>query len=209
MMIMPANSSSMATGYLAGKYPGRIGWLLSPDGWREPHNFLPYALDNWAYSAFIKQVPWDEASFYAHCDRTKGRIYKPIWIAVPDVVGDREATLRNWFLHSPRVEKYGCPLAFVVQDGMTPADIPPNASVVFVGGSTEWKWHTLPIWTAAFPRVHVGRVNWERQLWMAHESGAESCDGTGWMRGGKVRIAGLIQYLEDSTNGKPQQEFAL
>lgn len=206
---MPANSSSMLTGYLAGRYPGRIGWLLGPDGWREPHSWLTYACDNNAYADFCAKRPWDESKFYSHIDRITGRSRKPIWIAVPDVVSDRESTLRQWFAHSPRVAQYGCPLAFVAQDGMTPDDIPPNASIVFIGGSTKWKWANLRDWTGAFPRVHVGRVGSERMLWMAHEAGAESCDGTGWLRGGEKRAEGLIRYLEESTNGKQVSQLAL
>jgi len=58
---------------------------------------------------------------------------------------------------------------------------------------------TLRQWTAAFPRVHVGRVNTERLLWIAHYAGAESCDGTGWFRGDQQQLAGLLRYLEKSS----------
>lgn len=209
MMVMPANNAKMLVGYLAGRFPGRVGWIMSPDGWREPHDWLPYHLDNWAFVCYTKQIPWDEAAFYAHCRRTVGHTHKPRWIAVPDVVANREETLRMWFLHSPRVSKFGCPLAFVAQDGMTPDDIPPNADVVFIGGSDDWKMRNLKDWTSAFPRVHVGRINGEKGLWECHEAGAESCDGSGWFRGCKTQLAGLLRYLEDSTHGKPQSEFAL
>lgn len=209
MMIMPANNAKMLVGYLAGKYPNRIGWIMSPASWREPHDWLPYVFDNGAFPAWEKREAWNEAAFWKHCEKIKGRTHRPKWIAVPDVVADRSATLQSLFRHSPRVATYKCPLAFVVQDGMTPDDIPPNADVVFVGGTTKWKWSTLTTWTAAFPRVHVGRVNTERMLWMAHESGAESCDGTGWFRGDKKQLEGLRRYLEDSTHGKPQSELNL
>jgi hypothetical protein len=62
------------------------------------------------------------------------------------------------------------------------SDVPYNADIVFIGGSTSWKWRTLRTWTGAFPRVHVGRVNSRRLLEMAENCGAESCDGTGWFR---------------------------
>lgn len=208
MMVMPANNAKMLVGYLAGKFPGRIGWLISPDGFKEPHDWLPYAFDNGAFPIWEKGIEWQEGPFYALCERAYGRKHRPLWIAVPDVVANREATLRSWFLHSTRVAAYGSPLAFVVQDGMTPDDIPPSASVVFVGGTTDWKWKNLRTWTANFPRVHVGRVNTYRMLWMAHEAGAESCDGTGWFRGDKQQLAGLLAYLEQSTFGKPQVELA-
>ena len=206
---MPGNNAGMMVGYLAGRWPGRIGWILSPGGWKTPVNFIPYAIDNGAFPAWTKKEAFNESAFYAHCRKVVGRTHKPIWIAVPDVVANREATLESWHLHYPRVSEI-CPrLAFVVQDGMSPADVPDNADVVFVGGTTEWKWDSLRMWTENFPRVHVGRVNTDRMLWMAHDCGAESCDGTGWFRGDQVQFQGLLNYLEQSTNGKLQQEFKL
>lgn len=208
MMVMPSNHTSMQLGYIAGTWPGRIGWMLSPGGWRTPANWMPYAIDNGAFPVWEKGHKWDEREFYAHCQRIVGMTHKPLWIAVPDVVADREETIKSWWRHCSQVERY-CPrLAFVVQDGMTPDDVPPNCDVVFVGGTTEWKWSTLRMWSENFPRVHVGRVNTERMLWMAHDCGAESCDGTGWFRGDKSQLQGLLNYLEESTNGgRTQLEF--
>ena len=66
MMVMVTNSSSMLTGYLAGKYEGRIGWLLSPGGWRNPHSWLGYAMDNGAFPIWTKGQQWKDAPFYDH-----------------------------------------------------------------------------------------------------------------------------------------------
>lgn len=196
MIVMPANSSGLFTGYLMGKYPGQVGWIIGPGGWREPRDFIQYCFDNGAFPVWSKGKKWDEAPFYELCRRIIGREHKPRWIAVPDVVSDREATICSWNHHSPKVAAFGVPLAFVVQDGMTPDDVPDDAEVVFVGGSTDWKWRNLTMWTKSFPRVHVGRVNGERGLWLCHEAGAESCDGTGWFRGDQKQLAGLVRYLE-------------
>ena len=84
----------------------------------------------------------------------------PRWVLVPDVVMDRAATLAKWAEYAPVAARYGgWPLAIAVQDGMTPADIPAEAQVIFVGGSTAWKWRSLPMWAHTGMRVHVGRVN--------------------------------------------------
>lgn len=205
MIVMPTNNSSMHLGWLAGRYPGRIGWLLSPDGWRMPHRWMPYALDNGAFAR------WDEAAFL-HLVRncaaqiaTRDLGHAPRWVVVPDVVADREATLASWERWAPELRAYGWPLAFAVQDGMTQADVPPDADVIFVGGTTEWKWATAWDWCNNNPRVHVGRVNSYRLLWNCHDAGAESCDGTGWFRGDQEQLAGLERYLEESqTNGRAQ-----
>lgn len=202
---MVANNSGTMVRHLAESWPGRIGWIIPPDGWRKP--WLPYALDNGAFPIWTRGGIWDEAAFYRLCEKTRQH-ERPLWIAVPDVVANREATLESWEKHWPAVQCYG-PLAFVVQDGMTPEDVPENADVVFVGGTTKWKWRSLRTWCENFPRVHVGRANTERMLWMAHDCGAESCDGTGWFRGDQVQFAGLLSYLEQSTNGRAQIEMPL
>lgn len=41
MIVMPSNNSAMHLGWLAGRYQGHIGWLLSPLGWRTPHHWMP------------------------------------------------------------------------------------------------------------------------------------------------------------------------
>lgn len=208
---MPTNNSGIQVGYMAGKYPNRIGWLLSPDGWIKPPSWMPYAIDNGAYGAWSNNIPWNEDKFLNHLEKTKTAPKKPLWVVVPDVVTNREATIEKWKQWSEIVRNtlHNVPLAFAVQDGMKKEDVPKDADVIFVGGSTEWKWKNLYEWTENFDRVHVGRVNSERLLWIAHESGAESCDGTGWVRGGEERLEELHRYLQQSTNGdtRPQQQW--
>jgi hypothetical protein len=210
LVVMPSNNSGMQIGYLAGKFPKRLGWLISPDGWRKPPSWMPYALDNGAFGAWSNQKPWDEGKFMDLLERSRSH-FRPLWVVVPDVVADREATLELWGEWFPRVRQIlpHIPLAFAVQDGMTKADVPSNADVVFVGGTTEWKWRNLREWTENFPRVHVARVNSERLLWMADKAGAESCDGTGWMRGGEDRIEELQRYLEMSTRGDQRPQMIM
>src|SRR5690606_19465502 len=83
----------------------------------------------------------------------------PRWLLVPDVVADRDATIARWREWEPKLRPFGFPLAFAVQDGMTAEDVPADADVIFVGGTTDWKWRTVWRWCHDFPRVHVGRVN--------------------------------------------------
>jgi len=211
MIIMPSNNSGIRVGYLAGKYPQRIGWLISPGGWRTPPIWLPTALDNGAFGAFTRGDTFDIDAWLAHIDLAHQQC-QPSWMVVPDVVADRQKTIESWDRWADHLnEQYPrTPLAMAVQDGMTPDDILPNVDVIFVGGTTEWKWRNLHLWTDNFPSVHVARVNTERLLWMAHEAGAESCDGTGWFRGDEQQLAGLHRYLEQSTTGeRPQLQMNL
>lgn len=194
MIVMLSSNTGIRVGYLAGRYPGRVGHLFSPGDQKGPFEFCDFALDNgaflgnWELERWLKLLNWAKLSGKA-----------PRWILVPDVVSDRDATLARWREYSPVASLYGWPLAFAVQDGMTPKDVPHNAEVVFVGGSTFWKWKTLPMWCKAFQRVHVGRVNTYRRLWQCHDVGAESTDGTGFMCGDQKQYRGLCAYLAESS----------
>lgn len=207
---MPSNNSGIQIGYLCGQYPGRIGWLISPGGWRKPPSWMPYALDNGAFGAWINKREWDEGAFWNLLDKARQN-FAPRWIVVPDVVAEKQATLNRWAEWSPKIRDFipGVPLAFAAQDGMTPEDVPADADVVFIGGTTEWKWRNLRAFTKAFPVVHVARVNSDRLLWMAHDAGAASCDGTGWMRGGEERLEGLERYLKMSHGADKRPQMVM
>lgn len=184
MMVMIANHSSPRLHFLVGRYPNRIGWLIGPRAMKKTklRPWVPYALDNDAFSAWDKKTAWNVEAWRTMLKLASASRIAPRWTLVPDVVADRERTLANWALYSPEAAKFGWPLAFAVQDGMTPDDVPSNADVVFVGGTTPWKWRTVPMWTRHFKRVHVGRVNELRRLRTCEAYGVESCDGTGWVR---------------------------
>lgn len=185
MMVMPANSAHAKVHFWAGRYPGKIGWLVGPSAMSKTkfREWLPFALDNDAFSAWTSGKPWDEQAWRGMLKTIAQSGLSPLWVLVPDVVANKEATLEKWDKFHSVVEAYGWPPAIAVQDGMTPADVPQTAQMVFVGGNTEWKWRSLPTWTAAFPgRVHVGRVNALERLHICERHGVRSVDGTGWMQ---------------------------
>jgi hypothetical protein len=204
MIIMPSNNTGFMIGYIAGKFKNSIGLLISPNGWRYIPEVIPYALDNGAYYAFTNKVDWDEDEFYKMLDKIPAD-HQPLWVACPDKVTDKDETLRLWDKHSTRIAQWELPIAFVVQDGMTSSDVPSNADIIFMGGSFEWKWKMLPEFCSMGKRVHCGRVNSYEGLWICDENGVESCDGTGWVRGGLKRIQPMIDYLEEKhTTGRKQ-----
>jgi hypothetical protein len=93
-MVMPTNLVSKAR-ILNCEYPGRLGVLISPSGWANPHG-LPYALDNDRFSVWSKGKEWREGDFLDHLDRTVKLKYPPLWVVVPDVVANAEETFKWW-----------------------------------------------------------------------------------------------------------------
>jgi hypothetical protein len=200
MIIMPSNNTGFEAGRLFGLFPDRLAHLHNPDSPREPKYGIPWALDNGVFGSFTSGREWSEEPLYSFLDAYAA--WKPMWVVVPDSVGNKNKTLELWEKHSPALKAFGVPLAFAAQDGMTENDVPKDADVVFIGGSTSWKWRSLPNWTQHFARVHVGRVNSHRLLEMAERNGAESCDGTGWFRD-PHRTQELERYLKFK-NYQPQ-----
>ena len=201
MLIMVSNQTGIEIGYLAAKYPGRLGHLFSPGAARGPWHFMPYALDNGAWPAHKNGHDWDERDwrYLLLWSLTSGQ--PPLWALVPDSVGDRDNTLRKWERYSSDVKSFGMRAAFAAQDGMTPGDVPDDDCVIFIGGSTDWKLAAIRPWAAAFPgRVHVGRVTTLDRLLLCWRAGVVSVDGTGWFRKrkGQNQRSDLLKFLRET-----------
>lgn len=198
---MPANASGWFWHSLA-RETGRLGHLYSPGAQRGPWPWLPYALDNGAFSCWnpatnhfdeakwaSTEAAWRRLLFWAQCASAR-----PLWSIVPDVPGNAAATIERWARFAPDVQRAGFPLAVAVQNGMTPLDVwalRPAPEVVCVGGTTEWKWLTAAMWCSEFRRVHVLRCNSPAKLDELEAMGCESTDGTGWNRGDRTQTSGL------------------
>lgn len=203
-MMVLVGQGSFVLRALAENHPGRIGQLYGPSYWRPPK--MPYALDNDAFAAWKERKPWNESAWLRMLEKAKDTGSDPLWCLVPDVVANREKTLEKWHCYHRVVWSYGWDCAFAVQDGMTTIDVPVGADVVFVGGTTRWKWNTLPMWCKSFQRVHVGRCP-QGKLLRCEELGAESCDSSGWFR--DTQNGKRVQYLKAWLLGqiKPHPEF--
>jgi len=201
MIVMPANNGRWMVHYWQGKYGG-LGHLYSPGRSFAPMSHLPYALDNGAFPAWKNGAEWDEAAFVSHLSLAVTLQQPPSWVVAPDVVADAEATMSQWPSWREEIEARGMTAALAVQDGMVPEAVRElDPEVIFVGGTTKWKWLWLERWCREFPRVHVGRVNTYKWLLRCHHAGAESCDGTGWFRGCQKQLAGLEQFLREQAAG--------
>jgi len=206
MIVMPANASGWFWHCLA-RETGKIGHLFSPDAQRGPWPWLPYALDNGAFSCWDQKTNTFDAEKWQRTEDAWRRLLvwsqcaasPAMWAIVPDVPGNRDATLERWPRYAPDVIAAGIPPAIAAQDGMTPEDVrslEPLPECVCVGGTTDWKWSTVEMWVheCADIGVHVLRCNAPDKLAWMQQLGVESTDGTGWNRGDKKQTAGLEQW---------------
>ncbi len=187
MMIMPANNLSGMCHYYAGKYPGKIGMLNTPNSYKTPPYYMPYAIDN---GCFIK---WDEEAFFLMLRKVSLLKEKPLFVVCPDVVGDHNETIEMWKKYNKRID---FPLAFACQDGCNPEDVPKNAHACFIGGSTEWKLNNAQRFKNIRKWLHIGRVSTKSRMEWAQRIGADSIDGTGFFRGKGKQYYDFIEYFE-------------
>jgi hypothetical protein len=142
---------------------------------------FPYALDNGAWWAHCQGCEFDEVAFLKAVDLLgEGADFT----VLPDIVAGGLRSLEFSLRWRDRLQLPG-PVMLAVQDGMQPDDVRPHIGPqcgIFVGGSTEWKVETLPIWCALGREtgalVHVGRVNSIRRIRLCILHGAHSFDGS-------------------------------
>ncbi len=157
------------------------------EGW--PGYGLPYALDNGAWTAFQQGTEFNAVAFERALDLVGEGAE---WVVIPDVVGNARASLDSLHHWYPRLRKRNLKqLLIAVQDGMTQVSIEAfiryakesgDQLGIFVGGTTDWKWHSLPYWSKTAQRMncylHVGRVNSQEKIQECTRFNADSFDGT-------------------------------
>lgn len=200
MIVMPSNQTGIEVGLLAARHPGRIGHLFAPGGQRGPWPEIPYALDNGAWPAFKNGTHWSVDAWRELLRWAVLCGQRALWALVPDVVGNRQATIDLWPDYVGEVRRAGIRPAFAVQDGMTFDDVPDAECMLFLGGSTEWKLAAIGPWCRQFPgRVHVGRVNTWGRLIDCWRAGAASVDGTGWFHTKGQQNSDLRRFLKETS----------
>lgn len=182
--------------------------LMRAHGWRMlvsaandlRHEGMPYALDNGAWSYHQKGLAFDERRYERAVDLLAERAD---WTVIPDVVGNRDATLKlieKWLPMMPLARAPRVLLA--VQDGMTPSDVAPFIAKhgrrvgIFLGGSDDYKlgpmMRTWGDWCdETGVHYHVARVNSASRIRQCASSGALSFDGTSVTRFARKNIARL------------------
>lgn len=180
-----------------------------------PPRRLPWFLDNGAYGDWTSGRDFDDAAFLSkfcspHVDATP-----PDFVVCPDRVATGRESLAFSLRWRERCESLrpGRRYYFVVQDGMTFADVEPVLGLfagIFVGGSSAWKLRTARAWLRlAHERelpLHVGRAGTaDKAAWCAR-IGVDSFDSSQplWGDDPKRRFyRGLARAMH------PQATFAL
>lgn len=165
---------------LTGWEHPNLGRLVSPRGFDrivDTDREMLWAADNDAYAA------WDEDRYLRMLEAIRRtEQWRLLFVTLPDVVGDWEATRERWDWYTPVTE--GLPRAYVLQDGQPASAVPwSSTSAVFVGGSTEYKLSLAASELVAEAKrrdlwVHMGRVNTRRRIRYAKAIGCDSIDGT-------------------------------
>jgi hypothetical protein len=170
----------------------REGWrlLMTPDtlirckGTTRPRwpdgDPAPYCLDNGAWGCHQRGEGFNAEAFVWALERIGTGAD---WVVAPDIVGAGLASLRLTEAWLPRIVHPKVLIA--VQDGMSPEDVAPmlnSGRGIFLGGSTEYKLQSMPMWgrfaRQAGVHFHVARVNTIRRLRACQSAGADSIDGS-------------------------------
>lgn len=201
MIVMVGNVGRPKWEPLFARYP--LGMMVSPLGWQKPWCEF-YACDNDAFSHSHLSGWWEaegETAWFKMLDRL-AEYAPPMFVLLPDVVGDWKATVERSSRYLPELRRRGLPAALALQDGCDFKEAAQmETETVFIGGSTEWKVaHIEPACRFFQPRgakVHVGRVNGRRRLQACLRCGVDSCDGTGWNRFSDLMLPRLGKTLNN------------
>lgn len=155
--------------------------MATPDMRRNPPDGAYWAADNGRYAS---PSTYTNERYFRFL-RAKARyLDRCLFATAPDEWGDGAKTLELSIPVLPQLRELGYPAALVLQDGMTPDQIPwEMLDAVFIGGSDGWR-HSSELealTSEAKARglwIHAGRVNsWKRMDW-ARSIGCHSVDGT-------------------------------
>lgn len=177
---------------------GHIGRYFNPNSGNIPTDDLPWAVENGAFKSF------DEARFFGLLDKCYDlQLSGCLFVVVPDKVGDAVETRRLFDQWAFQTSKYGYPLAFVLQDGVTHHMVPwEQIGTVFIGGSTQtFKRSALVRSIVGYAKalgktVHWGRGNSRKVFQMARRLGCDSIDGSGFSKWSNIRIPMAQDWLD-------------
>lgn len=172
-----------------------VGRLLTPV-LRTNHLLDSYtAMDNCAYSN------WNPKRFGHTLLTFSSRATSFKWVAVPDVVGDAQETLKRFEKWHKTISGLGYPLAFVAQDGLIQEQVPwERISCIFIGGTDDYKlsqeaYNLCKQAKVLRKLVHIGRVNSLERI-KRFEDVMDSFDGLSFSKYSRSNLPRVLRYLE-------------
>lgn len=180
---------------------GRIGLLQTPNTAYNLDGVAVWAMDNGCYA---NTYPGDDA-YLATLDKYAAHREACLFVAAPDVVGDKDATLDLFPTMAARIKGRGWPVALVAQDGLTPDEVPWfDIDWLFIGGSDTFKLGPDAETLIAVARergvhVHVGRVNSATRFRHFRALGCDTADGTFVAYAPDVNVPKVRRWINDHT----------
>jgi hypothetical protein len=207
LLLVTTAHPSLITHTLDGEVHPNLGRLIQPRHTssieKTAEAGIPWAADNDCFQGL------DEAAYVRMLDRIAG-LPGCLFVTVPDVVADVEATFELFDRWIVELEARELPAALVAQDGLE-LELDrvqwDRIAAVFIGGSTEWKESADALAVAREARargkfVHWGRVNTRRRFDLIVAGGvADSFDGSKWARFRKTYLDNGLAWMRE-TAGK-------
>lgn len=178
---------------------------------RKHHYEVPIAIDNGAFSAWLKGCGFDEFKFLKLLSQIIDKKINYNFIVTPDIVAGGVQSLEFSIFWRDRLAGWQRQY-LAVQDGMDVLDVSGlehKFDGIFIGGTNEWKWKTAKEWIDFAhdndKKCHIGRCGALDKLLYAHELGADSVDSTTFARNGDYRtiekyykMVGLNLFKEEN-----------
>lgn len=191
MLLLVSGATKTVNKNISSKY---LGVLLTPQAGNKPHNILPFAADNAAFSS------WSQPKFEKMISNLVA--YEPMWVACPDVVGDAKETYKLFNFWQPLIKILGLPVAYVLQNGQESIGVPwDDVDALFIGGDNDFKLGSYAKYVTSQARsrnkmVHMGRVNSIKRIKYAIDIGCTSVDGTSCSRFPDTYIPKFLNFIE-------------
>lgn len=149
--------------------------------------------------------------YLTHLEKLEKHAERCLFIVVPDMPGDAQGTLANFYHYARLLAETPFPLAYCMQDGAEYFEIPDAAQVAFLGGTDPWRrrWGASMLRRARAQgmRTHVGRVNSKRRMQALRVTECDSADGThlsfNGVLGGLREVNGWLNAVNDNVLFEP------
>jgi len=183
-----------------------IGVCVSPTTKKHFDSYAFYFIDNGAFRCWKRGEKFREKPFFNLIELSLKAEKKADFLVLPDLIGEGARSLEFSSSYAEKLKEAGIPFALALQDGMEEKEVEEfvkayNVKVLFVGGTTEWKWRTAKKWKTLAEKLsitcHVGRVPSSRRVKQAKKIGVHSIDTTAVLWEEKKMISYLKALSEE------------